>query len=517
MGSRWVGRGFQALRSAGHRWPGLRLGRRSRAAALSLALLLGCSPPSGAPGAASGPSSGPSGDGQPDAASVPPPDSRQIDRLFLVTLDTLRADHLGAYGYPLETSPFLDAMAEAGVLFERAYAPMSTTVPSHATLFTSLYPIQHGVTRNGQVLGAEFLTLAEVLRDRGFQTAGFVATESQFGPGALDQGFETFEQKRPDAETYRPADETVDAALTWLEGADPGRPLFLWVHLFDAHGPLIPPKAHLERFALHTNAERNALLAFLVNYQGARPRSFARGMRRMLDENAKYDAEIHFADGELRRLYEAVARLGLAGRSLWIFVGDHGEGMTRRPRLGHGRHIFQEQIHVPLIVRASAGLFAPRRVTGVVEHTDLLPTVAELVGASDDLKGQEAPVQGRSLVPLLRGEPGDPERAALVQRRSYHEPNATALLAEYELGEKLALVGEEWKLIHRTIGGDALYHLASDPNEDRNLIDELPARAAAMQGALLERVDALRATAPGEAPSVDADTLGKLEAMGYVE
>jgi arylsulfatase A-like enzyme len=408
-------------------------------------------------------------------------------------------------------------MAAQGVLFERAYAPMSTTVPSHATLFTSLYPIQHGVTRNGQVLAEGFLTLAEVLRERGFQTGGFVATQSQFGPASLDQGFETFDQNHPDAETYRPANETVDAALAWLAAADPDRPLFLWVHLFDPHGPLIPPEAHRERFALRSNAERNALLALLVERHHARPHSFAHGMRRMLDEHVKYDAEIRFLDTELSRLHQGVERLGLGGRSLWIFVADHGEGMTRRSRIGHGRHIFQEQVHVPLIFHASDGWLEPRRVSNVVEHTDIVPTVAELVGATADLQAQAAPVQGHSLMPLLRGEPGDPQRRALVQRRSYLTPPPGSHPVEYELGDKFALVGEEWKYIHRTIGVDELYHLPSDPYEDQNLISRFATRAESMKRGLLERVEGLRHTAGGEAESVDRETLAELRAMGYVE
>jgi arylsulfatase A-like enzyme len=153
----------------------------------------------------------------------------------------------------------------------------------------------------------------------------------------------------------------------------------------------------------------------------------------------------------------------------------------------------------------------------VVEHTDLLPTVADFVGATSALAAQAAPVQGRSLLPVLRGERADPKRAALVQRRSYVAPPPGRELVEYELGEKFALIEKEWKLIHRTIGVDELYHQPSDPYEDKNLIDRYAQRASAMKRSLLDRVGKLRMDASPEAESVDAETLERLRAMGYAE
>jgi arylsulfatase A-like enzyme len=191
--------------------------------------------------------------------------------------------------------------------------------------------------------------------------------------------------------------------------------------------------------------------------------------------------------------------------------------MIWRPRLGHGRHIYEEQVHVPLILHASDGLLTPRRVPGVVELCDVLPTVVELVGATDALTAQAGPIQGRSLMPILRGEQAAVPRAALVQRRAYDPPPPGRLLADYELGEKFALVERDWKYIHRTIGADELYQLSADPHEERNLIHENPAQAARMKAALLERVRRLGETAGPEAASVGSATVEKLEALGYVQ
>lgn len=452
------------------------------------------------------------------APEVPSGPAARFDAVVLVTLDTLRADHLGAYGYPRPTSPFIDELARRGVLFERAYAPISTTVPSHATLFTSLYPVQHRLLRNGLVLGDEFFTLAERLAEGGFQTAAFVATGSQFGPGNLDQGFQHFDEPELEkGEKYRDADRQVDAVLDWLGDVDRDRPLFLWVHFFDVHDPLRPPPEHEALFAFRSEAERVRWLRFLVDRHGADPGSFSRGVRAVIDEHVRYDAEIHFADAELRRLYDGAVELGLFDRALWVVAGDHGQGMTRRPRRGHGRHIYEEQIRVPLLFHATDGSLAPHRVAGVVELADVLPSLLELVGVGLTAGVDAMPTQGRSLVTALRGGDTTGGREVLVQRRSYDPPPATGSGGEYELGEKFALVGKRWKYLHRTIGPDELYDLKRDPHETRNLIDRKPERAERMKRDLGERVTRLRGDGRRDAASVDPETIEQLEAMGYLQ
>ena len=187
-------------------------------------------------------------------SSTPPLVQQPINRIVLITLDTLRADHLSGFGYPLATSPFIDALAEQSISFTRAYAQSSATGPSHASMFTSLYPIQHGVHRNGLVLDSSFLTLAEMLAAEGFRTGAFVSTGAPLG-GDLGQGFEVFDEDKPAVgekgwrKLYRPADETADAALAWLESIGTDEKVFLWVHFYDPHRPFNPPESYRQEIA----------------------------------------------------------------------------------------------------------------------------------------------------------------------------------------------------------------------------------------------------------------------------
>jgi arylsulfatase A-like enzyme len=452
------------------------------------------------------------------AQRVSPPAERAFDRFVLVTIDTLRADHLGAYGYPRPTSPFFDGLAPQGVLFERAHAPMATTAPSHASLFTSRYPLEHQVLRNGLVLDDGFVTLAERLAAAGYRTAGFVAAGDLFAAAGLGQGFQTFDAPPPPEDgAYRAADRTVDAALDWLEQTSAlEQPLFLWVHLFDPHGPLVPPERYRKLFEPHTDKERLGLARFLLGRHHVKLGTFGAGLQGMIEQYTNYDAEVRFADTELGRLFQAVQEQA-AGRTLWVITADHGQGLGSHRFFGHGKNIYQEQVRVPLLFYASDGSFPARRVRAVVEHVDLAPTLLELAGVA-----ASGPIlRGRSLVDLLRG--GDEKalagRQALVQRRAYEEPDPRweELGHDYELGEKYALVGARWKYIHRTVGVDELYDLRADPYETRNLAAADPVRAERLRTALEERLAELRGTgAAGEPASVDGETLKRLEALGYV-
>jgi hypothetical protein len=211
----------------------------------------------------------------------------------LVTLDTLRADHLGLYGYPRPTSPFLDELASRGVVFERAYAPMATTAPSHASIFTSLYPLEHGVVSNGRRLVASFPTLAQRLRASGLRTAGFVSAHAHWSPIDLDRGFEVFDARPRDSrEVYRTADRTVDAALDWVSGCTDCDRLLLFVHLFDAHAPLRPPARHLDVFRTASPEARLEHAEFLEASHRVPIAFYSDDPGRMLFIMDRYDAEV---------------------------------------------------------------------------------------------------------------------------------------------------------------------------------------------------------------------------------
>jgi len=450
------------------------------------------------------------------------------DHIVLVTLDTLRADHLGAYGYPRNVSPFIDELAERGVVFERAYTAISTTGPSHATMFTGLYPLQHRVQKNGEGLPDAFVTLAEILSASGFTTAAFVSSRASLRSGHLDRGFRVYDEPRRAAGVrYRPADETIDAAIEWLEGRSAGGPLFVWIHLFDPHTPWRAPLAHLRAVASGTEEEKRTLKRFLVEEHRVPLAYFGNDADAMLQTADEYDAEIRFADSELSRFHDAVSRRDLGGRTLWIITSDHGQGLGNHHWMLHGKQIYDEQVRAPLIFYASDGSLPPHRVPGIVEHVDLLPTIASLTGSGSRLSEQLLPIHGRSLAPSLAAEtaPEISPRTAFVQRRTY-DPNPAAearIRADpakigtirYEPGEKYGLVERRWKYVHRTRGRDELFDLQQDPYEIRNLVAEHPERAREMKARLLARVNALREGAVLEPDPVDAETAELLEELGY--
>ncbi len=438
------------------------------------------------------------------------------ERIIFVTFDTVRADHLSHFGYPQPTSPWFDSVADKGVSFQRAYSHSATTKPSHASMFTSLYPLEHGVVRNGDVLGDSVVTLPELLRDAGFQTAGFVSTDVPLA-GNLSQGIEHWdlpEWTDPNAKRslYRFAEDTVDLAIGWLETADPDRPLFLWVHVYDPHNPLQPPAAHQQELAAAADAlGKKEFVRF------HRSRDVPAQAQTNYDRIVRYNGEIRYADTEVSRLEGALERLGMADDALWILTSDHGQGLGAHGWFGHSVHIYNAQLHVPLVFWFSDGSVPPRRIDDrLVEHVDLLPTIAELLDLDTSAIG--APMRGRSLVPLLRGdEVARSRRFAFAQRSEYADATRSRQAkGNYEPGSRYALQTLDYKYLYFTEGPDELYDLREDPYELADLIDD-PGHAeiAEQFRSQVEKVLSEAATAPS-AGTVSEAEMERLRDLGYL-
>jgi len=420
--------------------------------------------------------------------------------LLLVVFDTTRYDHTSLAGYARDTTPRLAALAREGARFDLAYAPTSTTGPSHATLFTGLSPLRHGVAKNGVPLDASFETLAETLAAAGWRTAGFASSfvvSRRFG---FDQGFATYDDRFERATSTfteafwegervlepfdRRAGATTDRALSWLEGNAGRGPLFAFVHYFDPHAPYVPPDGYAGRFAP----------------------AGADGLAR---DVARYDEEIAFADAELGRLLDALERLGLASNTIVVVTADHGEGLMDHGHLEHGVHIYEEQVRVPLVVRWP-GRVAARRVGEPVELADVRPTVLALLG----LPAEEG-ADGRSLArALLDGEPLDAERPIHLYRRHFAGERRAGTLVK---GEQLGVRVGRWKLIDAPEEGTReLFDLEADPRERENRLAAQPDVAAT----LLARLDARRRERAGEAVApldVSPGERERLRALGYTE
>ncbi|HEX7185690.1 MAG TPA: sulfatase-like hydrolase/transferase [Thermoanaerobaculia bacterium] len=397
--------------------------------------------------------------------------------LLLVTLDTVRADHLGSYGYGEAETPWLDRLAREGIRFAEASSPVPLTLPSHSSLLTGLLPPHHGLRNNGAgSLPEGTATLATFLAGEGYRTGAFVGAfvlDHRFG---LARGFEVYDdevERDPAAgaalEDERPGSTVVDRALAWLgAGAqdntqkDGSRPFFLWVHLYDAHAPYAPPSPFRERHP-------------------GRP----------------YDGEIASVDAQVGRLLQELESRGLAGTTLVAVASDHGEGLGEHGESTHGLLLYEPTLRVPLLMRAP-GLRAGRVVRTPVSLVDVAPTLAGLLG-----KSFPAPrLDGRDLSAALRqGE--EPPPADLYAETRYPEIFGWSPLSALRRRNLKYIASPE----------PELYNLERDPGEVSSLAGQEGAPAAGFAARLAE-VEAGAVEAP-RGGAVDAETRARLASLGY--
>jgi uncharacterized protein (TIGR02996 family) len=396
--------------------------------------------------------------------------------VLLITLDTTRADRLGAYGYAAAVTPNLDRLAADGVRFARAVSPAPLTLPAHASLMTGRNPYGHGVRNNGHfVLPDDVPTLAERFAAAGYDTAAFVSSyvlDRQFG---LARGFAHYDDAldpprgpADSIELERRGDRTVAAASAWLSGrgSAPGRPYFLWVHLYDPHDPYTPLMAYMARF-----------------------------------ERRLYDGEIAFVDTLVGELLTRAGHGTTTGSApLVVVAADHGESLGDHGESTHGLFVYESAVRVPLIV-AWPGTLAPRVVEPTVGLVDLAPTMAALAG----LPGLDG-VDGRSLAPLLGGA-----RSADDPSHAFY---AETYFPQFFMGwAPLRTVRDgAWKLIDAP--EPELYDLAADPAERTNRYDAEPARARALRRTL-EQLTRSGQDRASQAPT-SAEARQRLSALGYV-
>ncbi len=328
----------------------------------------------------------------------------------MISIDSLRADHLGCYGYERDTSPTIDWLAAEGVRFDSAISTTSWTLPAHAALFTGLYDSSHGLVDDGLRLSDHHVTLAEMLRDAGYRTAGFYGGPYLHPSFGLAQGFEHYEScmsLTPAGGAVHLSGESVHAAshrdvtgprtaaafASWLATAD-DRPFFIFLHLWDVHYDYTPPKEYIDLFDPDYDGEASAE-GFITN-KAVHAGMPARDLERII---ALYDAEIRFTDDMIARMLQTLDNAGRLEGTLIVITADHGDEFFEHGGKGHRHSLFDEVIRVPLIIhwagRNDRGLIVPDQVRLI----DIMPTILALVGAP-----APADIQGRNLGPLLRGE-----------------------------------------------------------------------------------------------------------------
>jgi arylsulfatase A-like enzyme len=342
------------------------------------------------------------------------------ESIILITVDTLRADHTGCYGYPLPTTPTLDRLAAESTRFEQAFSPISYTVPAHASIFTGKNPRFHSIGfYNGEktLNQAQEITLAAILREQGYQTAGFVSIVPLHKEAGLDLGMQFYDDAFTGGELNRPqelrrsADQTTLAVLDWIF-RHRGQPFFLWVHYVEPHGPYMPPAPYNKQFSGHAYSDSGLSLEVVEDahpggipaYQVLKPRRNPAGRLISYEKNydyyvAQYDGQIRFLDDQLKVLIQKLKDWGLYDEALLLLTSDHGEALGENNiYFFHGLTVSLEQIKVPLLIKppAFSGLKAGTLTTPVTT-LDIMPTVLGFCGLEAGYLG----IQGLDLFPLL--------------------------------------------------------------------------------------------------------------------
>lgn len=400
---------------------------------------------------------------------APLPSSVPGPSIVLVTLDTFRADRLAALGGPPGLTPFLDALAATSTVFVDAVTPVGQTHPAHASLLTGLHPGSHGLQRNGHRLAERVTTLAEMLRARGYRTGAFVQAGAMLGQSGLVQGFESHVA----LDQFHAGHEVLAAASRWLEARDRSHPLFLWVHYFETHTPyLLTP--HSRAAVSARGGPLGCGLPHALFLRHGSPEFPAtpevHDVLRIL-----YDGHAAEADRLVRDTLGAAASAGALDDALLVVAADHGQLLGEHGATGYGDKVWQEAIHVPLLVRLPRHVEG-RLVPGPVSLVDVVPTLLAILGAPPP-----AGLDGRSLLPALRGE-ALPE--AVVLCGTPPPPDATDPGGD---PNRVAALLDRYKVIVDAAGVSA-YDLRADPGEAAPLALE-----AVPEGLRRKLLDAARA------------------------
>jgi arylsulfatase A-like enzyme len=433
--------------------------------------------------------------------------------VLLVTLDTTRADRLGAYGCEAARTPALDAFAQSAVVFERAYATSSWTLPSHASLFTGLLPHQHGAQTapDGQSetlgyavrpLGAQFVTLAERLSDAGYRTAAVIAGPALKRELGLAQGFEFYADDLGGAAGAihgKRARQVADQAIAFVEefGAEPW---FLFVNFFDPHAPYRPPPPDDRGLpVVDPGPLTRALVERLVS--GEAPVQRPAWEQHALDDLlAGYDAEIAYMDRQLGRLLAAVEASPRGDDTLIAITADHGESFGEHDFLSHGAHLYEDNVRVPLIVRRPREPAAGSRIAAPVQNHRLHGLVLETAGVAPP-----------GTFPRLD------EPATLVTEVGASDANVR-LFGPFFDRRLTALYDPPLKLIVSSRGDAELYDLERDPAERVDLAADDAARTAALRTELERfRADHAALYDPSARADLSPETRKALRALGYLE
>ena len=414
--------------------------------------------------------------------------------VLLITIDTLRADHLGCYNYFRKTSPNIDHFASTGVLFEHAYCQMPTTGPSHASIFSSNYPRRLGLLKNGWVLSSQYPTLAENLKKNGYVTSAFVSSftlDPQFG---FARGFDEYDAKfssqgssggsdfdwegqHVEGGFDQRGDVTTLKAINWIQKHRKEK-FFLWVHYFDPHSPYTPPKPYADDFLKET--------------------------RTPLDQEiANYDGEILFVDVQVGKLLNYFKDESLDSKTLIIIASDHGEGLGQHNWMRHGRNVYDELTRILLLMRFPDVIPVNLRLNHIVQGIDIAPTILDLLKIK-----KEKSFQGQSLLPIVFDPKKASNQIAFLERRLYEDL----------VGQKFGIRKGGLKYIWAPEEGtEELYDLTKDSRELLNKAQWEPELTKKLNHAIQVWRQEQETGYQRERQTIDDKIKKKLKSLGYID
>lgn len=447
------------------------------------------------------------GDDAPEAEAEPTPrPSYPLSgppQIFLITLDTLRTDFTTPYGSQVDTTPYLNAMAEQSVVYTRAYASMPTTDPSHLTMLTGLYPQEHGAMNNGVKPFKGLLDFAELMKRQGRKTAAFTSRAHLNPEGMRIDAFDLWDAPETG---QRDARDTVDLALAHLETIK-DEPFFFWLHVFDPHQPY---ESHDD--TAPEILERLASLDDVAPVDGYGFYDSKIAPRQIERRETLYRADISHMDVHLQRFHHTLQAYGFDETAFILFAADHGEVMgelldTESYGFNHGKALAHGELHIPLMVRPPGGR-EPARVDTVVENRAVFGTLVEAAGLEDEVgPTPKLPAPDRE---------ADPDAIAFTVRRTFlSEPDQPMLK-----GSRLAAVQGDWMLRRVQLDDDVtleLFDLAADPDGVNNVAAAHPGVVERLHDRILTwQAQIATATEGDSAEQVDPDTLESLESLGYL-
>ena len=435
--------------------------------------------------------------------------------VLLITLDTLRRDRLGCYGSTVTRTPNIDRLANEGMVFDNAAAPMPATRASHATIFTSQYPRDHGVMNNRMPLDPRVPMLSEVFQRAGYRTGGFVSVRLLGPESGMTRGFDVLDWP----EHVRSADETIPLALEWLKTGRFEEPFFLWVHLYDPHMPYEPPAKFIpDGDPMH--ASKLGAVSWQRLAKLARKTGGDLSQTTFEQVVSLYNGEVQYADHWLGALLDALRTRTALDHTIVAFTADHGECFDHGIFFEHFNCLYEGAMHVPLILRYPPKVAAGTRSNAVVEHLDIAPTLLTLAGlpVPETFRG----------TPYFSGRPAADRNAfiqyprfriehlhALAKRTDMRTVMGQAVRPRLIVPPPVGIRNGDWKYI--VSGSDEeLYHLPSDPGETRNLAAERPEVVSRLRP-LLNRWIASHPEPPENSTPISEAVKETLRSLGYPE